>query len=242
MGLRGSAVKKIKNQSELLIYHKKANFEYLIQEFIPFKEEVGIFYVRFPNQEKGKVTGIVYKELFKVIGDGISTIEKLIKQNPRFEFQLKAIYKELGENIYEVLPLNQSKILVPLGNHCRGAKFLDYSHFISSELDEVLNEIALQIPGFYFGRLDVMYNSWEELLQGKNFLLVEVNGAASEPTHIYDPKHSIFFAWKELARHITYMFKISEINHKKGIPYLTFKEGIHQYKMHNKLVNTYENI
>jgi hypothetical protein len=27
----------------------------------------------------------------------------------------------------------------------------------------------------------------------KNFFVVELNGAASEPTHIYDPKHSLFF-------------------------------------------------
>jgi hypothetical protein len=42
---------------------------------------------------------------------------------------------------------------------------------------------------------------------------------ASEPTHIYDPKHSFFFAWKELARHITYMYEISVAN-ENGIPYL----------------------
>jgi hypothetical protein len=35
-----------------------------------------------------------------------------------------------------------------------------------------------------------MYNV-EELEQGINFSIVELNGA--EPTHIYDPKHSLFF-------------------------------------------------
>jgi hypothetical protein len=38
-----------------------------------------------------------------------------------------------------------------------------------------------------------MYNTVEELEQGINFSIVELNGAASEPTHIYDPKHSLFF-------------------------------------------------
>jgi hypothetical protein len=52
-----------------------------------------------------------------------------------------------------------------------------------------------QIPEFYYGRLDIMFTSWEDLAQGLNFSIVEVNGAGSEPTHIYDPKHSIFFAW-----------------------------------------------
>jgi hypothetical protein len=72
-----------------------------------------------------------------------------------------------------------------------------------------------------------------ELVNPKvDFLIVEINGAGSEPTHIYDPKHSLFFAWKELARHITYMYKISRQNHKKGISYLTFKEGVKEYKLH----------
>jgi hypothetical protein len=77
-----------------------------------------------------------------------------------------------------------------------------------------------------------MYNTFEELELGKNFAVVELNGAASEPTHIYDPKHSIFFAWKELMRHITFMYEISAANHKNGVPYLTHKVGMTEYKMH----------
>jgi hypothetical protein len=122
--------------------------------------------------------------------------------------------------------------LVPYGNHCRGAKFIDASHLISSKLENVINEMCLQIDGFYFGRMDLMYQSISELEESKNFLLVELNGAASEPTHIYDPKHSLFFAWKELARHISYMFEISVANNKAGIPFLNHKEGMRQYRMH----------
>jgi hypothetical protein len=32
--------------------------------------------------------------------------------------------------------------------------------------------------GFFFGRMDVMYNTFEELENGKNFAVVELNGAA----------------------------------------------------------------
>jgi hypothetical protein len=79
--------------------------------------------------------------------------------------------------------------------------------------------------------MDLMYETWEDLENGKNFSIVELNGAGSEPTHIYDPKHSLFFAWYELARHITYMFQISVQNHRSGFPYLTFKEGVQQYQL-----------
>jgi hypothetical protein len=84
--------------------------------------------------------------------------------------------------------------------------------------------------GFYFGRLDIRYNDWEELKQGKNFSVIEVNGAGSEPTHIYDPAHSLFFAWKEIIRHWYILWLISRQNHKKGHPYLTLKEGISMFR------------
>jgi hypothetical protein len=236
IGLRGSAVKKIHSLADLESYHNKANFDYLIQDLIPFENEVGIFYVRFPpdasGEKNGRITGIVAKEFLIVEGNGKSTIEELLKLNPRFELQLKALKKEYGNQLLAILPKGEKRNLVPYGNHARGAKFLDYGHLISPQLTKVIDEICLQIDGFYYGRLDLMYNTWEELEKGQNFSIVEVNGAASEPTHIYDPKHSIFFAWKELARHSTYMYQISIENHKRGFPYLTHKAGMEQYRLH----------
>lgn len=241
IGLRGSAVKKILSVEELKTYHNKANFDYLIQDLIPYTNEVGIFYVRFPNESKGKITGIVGKEYVIVEGDGTSTILDLIKANPRYELQLKSLLKEYGWQLNNVLIKGEQRNLVPYGNHARGAKFIDFSHLISDKLNETIDTLCQEISGFYFGRLDVMYDNWDDLEQGKNFAIVEVNGAGSEPTHIYDPKHSLFFAWKELARHITYMYEISVQNHKKGVPYLSHKEGMKEYKLHleqsNKIVN-----
>lgn len=241
IGLRGSAVKKIMHLDDLKKYHQKADFDYLLQDLIPYENEVGIFYVRFPNEKKGKITGIVSKEFLIITGDGIATIEELIKQNPRFELQLQALQKEYGEKLKTILSKDEKINLVPYGNHARGAKFIDYSHLISDKLTNVINDMCSEIPEFYFGRMDLMYHSWSELEEGKNFLVVELNGAASEPTHIYDPKHSLFFAWKELSRHIRYMYKISVANHKKGVPYLTHKKGMIEYRLHQeqskKIVN-----
>jgi hypothetical protein len=241
IGLRGSSVKKIYSNQDLQDYHNKAKFDYLLQDIIPYKNEIGVFYVRMPGDSIGKITGIVGKEFLIVTGDGKSTIKQLLKQNPRFELQLKTLEKEFAEKLLKVLPEGESYNLVPFGNHCRGSKFIDASYLITPKLNKVIDEMCLQIDGFYFGRMDLMYNSIEELEEGKNFQLIEVNGAASEPTHIYDPKHSIFFAWKELAKHITYMYKISVANHKKGVPYLGHKEGMKQYRLHlahsNKINN-----
>lgn len=241
IGLRGSGVKKIKTISELKEYAEKANFDFLLQDLIPFKNEVGIFYVRRPNQKEGKITGIVSKEFLIVTGDGTSTIEDLIHQTPRFQLQFEALKEEYGDQLHKVLQKGENVNLVPFGNHARGAKFIDGSHWITPKLTAMINTIVAQIPEFYFGRFDIMYNTFEELERGENFLIVELNGAASEPTHIYDPKHSVWFAWKELARHITYMYEISVENNKRGFPYLDYKVGIRECKLHlaqnNKITN-----
>jgi hypothetical protein len=241
IGLRGSAVKKIENSTDLKQYAKKAHFDFIVQNLIPYKNEIGVFYVRYPHEKEGRITGIVAKEFLIITGNGEATIEELIKENPRYELQLKVLKQEYGEKLQDVLPIGEKVNLVPYGNHARGAKFLDVSHWITPKLTEMFNEMCMQIPGFHFGRLDVMYDTFEALEEGKDFSVVELNGAASEPTHIYDPKHSLLFAWKELARHITYMYEISVANYKEGFPYLSHKVGMKEYRLHQvqnkKIIN-----
>jgi hypothetical protein len=241
IGLRGSGVKKINSADDLKVYHQKADFDFLVQDLIPYGKEIGIFYVRYPNEKEGRITGIVSKEFLIITGDGSSTVEQLIRKNPRYELQYESLHREYGKKLLGILPDGEKLNLVPYGNHARGAKFIDCSHWISPKLIQTINEVCLQIPGFYYGRLDVMYRSWEELERGKDFSIVEINGASSEPTHIYDPAHSLFFAWKELARHITYMYEISVANNKNGSPYLSHKEGMNEYRLHlqqsKKIVN-----
>ena len=91
--------------------------------------------------------------------------------------------------------------------------------------------------GFYFGRLDIRFNSWEELKQGKNFSIIELNGSGSEPTHIYDPKHSVFWAWKEITKHWKILYRISKMNHQlKKTPYLTTRMGLDMFKQNSEYV------
>ena len=237
MGLRGNGVKKITNLEELKDYHAKADFDFLMQDVIPFENEVGIFYVKLPHESKGKITGIVSKEYLIVEGDGVSTIEQLIKQTPRFKFQLKSLQNEYKDKLLKVLLKGEKMNLVPFGNHARGAKFIDSSHLISEKLTKIIENICQDIPEFNFGRFDIMYNTFEELENGQNFSIVELNGSGSEPTHIYDPKHNIFFAWKELARHIGYMYEIGKHNNDKGFKFLTYKEGMKEYIAHNECLS-----
>jgi hypothetical protein len=75
------------------------------------------------------------------------------------------------------------------------------------------------------------------LKQGKNFSIIELNGAGSEPTHMYDPKHSIFFAWKEIIRHWNILARISRINHRLlKKPYMNISAGLEMLKANKRYV------
>jgi hypothetical protein len=240
IGMKGLAVAKINSEAALETYLQKVPIDFLIQEFIDYPNEVGIFYYRLPNAAKGYISGIVSKEFLTVTGDGVHTIKQLIEQSPRASLQLNALEKAYTNFLETILPNGELMNLVPFGNHSRGAKFIDAKEWITDKLTTTIDAICQQVPDFYYGRLDIKYNSIAQLEQGKAFAIIELNGAGSEPTHIYDPKHSIFFAWKEITRHHSLQFKISKYNHQKGFPYLSFKEGKQMFKDNAALVKKLE--
>lgn len=242
IGMQGKAVKKIMNSDELKQYASICTFDFLVQQLSPYQHEVGIFYYRMPGTEHGLVSGIVAKEPMKVTGDGESSLYQLICKEPRYILQINALQQMHGAGMQNVLKKGEEMILAPYGNHARGSKFLDWTEKADETLVRSMNEVCLQINGFYYGRLDVMYNDWNDLRNGKNFHIIELNGAGSDPTHMYDPKHSILFAWKETLKHWRILFRVSKLNHSKGYSYMTFKEGQEMFRRNNCLVKQLDEI
>jgi hypothetical protein len=229
-GGRGRGVKLLENEEDCAIYvsHSLVNFH--IQQFIPYKNEVGVFYYRLPGKEKGKITGIVRKEFLSVTGDGISTLNELILKDDRAVLQMNSLQNIYQDKLELILPVGEKKLLVPYGNHARGAKFIDDTHLIDTQLTYVINDICSGIEDFYFGRLDIRFDNWEDFKNGREFSVIEVNGAGAEPTHMYDPRHSIFFAWKEILKHWLILNRVSILNHRRGERYLTVKEGLAMFR------------
>lgn len=239
IGMRGMGVKKIFNNIELQDYAKRSSLDFLIQEFISLEKEVGIFYVRYPGEKTGFISGIVGKEFLTITGNGCDSIKKLLSEDPRHILQIPFLTKEAPSLLEKILKKGEVEIMVPYGNHARGAKFLDYSNRINAELTSFIDGLCKQIPDFYFGRIDMRYDNWEDLCKGNKFSIIELNGAGSEPTHIYDPKHSLFFAWREIILHWRYLQKISSINHKNmKIPYMKLKDGMQMLKANTILIKT----
>ncbi|WP_316821742.1 NRDE family protein [Pedobacter gandavensis] len=235
IGERGIKVQLLKNLFEVKVYAEETKVDFLIQEYIDFQQEAGIFYCRMPGEAKGRITGIVGKEFLGLIGDGISSMEQLLIREDRYFLQLKQLKEIYGKLLDLVLPAGTYYRLLPYGNHSRGAKFTDHSWKLNDDLLHTIDRLCLAIPEFYYGRLDLKFNDWEELCQGRNFSIIEVNGAASEPTHIYDPKHSIFFAWKEIIRHWRLLYQISLLNSQsQGLSLMGTRQGMQMISAHRR--------
>jgi hypothetical protein len=230
MGGRGRGVKRLNNEEDVRHYVRSTVLDFHIQQYIAYPNEVGIFYHRYPGADKGEISGIVQKEFLSVTGDGKHTLRELLQRDSRGIMYLAALERIHGEAMLEVLPDGEKKIVSHYGNHARGSKFLDHTHLADPELVTSIDGICRKIKDFHYGRLDIRYKGWESLRQGKDFSVIEVNGAGSEPTHMYDPRHSLFFAWKEIVRHWVILWKISRVNHKKGYPYLTLRQGMTMFR------------
>ena len=215
-GLRGKGVKIVHNVNELIQYADASAVDFLIQERITYPNEIGLFYYRMPNLENGKISGITLKKFLTITGNGFETIEQLLQKKYRFKMQIK--YLKPYVDLSQVLPSEKEICLVPFGNHCRGTQFLDGKKYITPKLENTMNKLLNKIDGFYFGRLDIRYNTLEELESGINFSIIELNGVKSEPTHIYDPANSFWQGQKEIFRHQMIMMDVVNKSYKLSYP------------------------
>jgi len=244
LGFRGYLVKKINNKAELSNYLKKNNsIAIILQEFITLPKECGIFYYRLPNQKEGKITSITLKKFLSVTGNGKQTLSELIQQDSRaflYYDLLKNLHKEKMDSI---IPNGKKITLTVIGNHSKGTQFLNGNHLITKELETTFDAINKKIKGWYFGRLDIKYHTFEELLKAENFKILEINGIIAEPTHIYDASAknaSYLKAIKEIKNNWEIITKIANINrdnlgleNPKLKPYI--KEMIYLRKYAKKL-------
>lgn len=229
LGERGFMVKKIATEQDIEQYLLKMKHDFLVQELIELPLEFGVFYLRFPHQDKGKVTSVVVKEMLSVNGDGRSTLQQLILNKDRAKLQWETLKRVYHHQLHDVVPTNKTIELVSIGNHALGTKFLDGGHLINERLSNVFDQISKQIDGFYFGRFDLKCASLEDLYNGK-IKIVELNGCGAEPAHIYHPGYSVFKAIKVLLDHWQTIFLIARENANRGISFVSYKEAKSYYK------------
>jgi len=225
IGERGKGVAVCRDRASARGWLEQADRDYIMMAYLP-GEEYGIFYYRFPGDPGGRLLSINRKKLLRVTGDGEKTLEELILADDRAVCMAPFFMKSHQDDLLDIIPKDQSKLLGEVGTHCRGALFLDGCELITPRLLKTIERIVADYHGFYFGRFDLKAPSDEELKEGKNIKVIELNGVIAEAAHIYDPKHSIFYGWKTLMKQWSIAFEIGEQNRRRGLKPMGLKDFI----------------
>jgi membrane protein DedA with SNARE-associated domain len=213
---RGAGVKLARDMADVEAYMRQQPAAFLIQTYHPGPFEAGIFYYRIPGEPTGHIFSITDKRFSFLIGDGRSTLEELIWQHPRYRMQAGTFLKRHEPEKDRVLRKGETFALALAGNHCQGTMFRDGSHLITPELERTIDGIARQFRGFFVGRFDIRYRDLERFRAGQDLAIVELNGATSESTNIYDPSWSLWRAYRTLFRQWALLYEIGHRNRQFG--------------------------
>lgn len=213
---RGAGVKMARNLAELEQYLLAQPAAVVVQTYHPGPHEAGIFYYRLPGDETGRIFSITDKVFPILIGDGKSTVEELIWRHPRYRMQADTFLARHDARRERILGDGEKLPLALAGNHCQGTMFRDGSRLITPELERAVDGIARPFDGFYIGRFDVRYSDVEAFKAGRDLAIVELNGATSESTNIYDPSWSLFAAYGVLFRQWSLLYRVGHANRRRG--------------------------
>jgi len=211
-GERGRAVRLQITKDGVADYCQKSEEPFVMQKYHPGPLELGVLWVRYVESitdpdytgPSGFIYAITIKHFPMLIGDGKHSIRKLILMHKRYRTQATIFIERFRDRLDWVLDDGEELPLGFAGNHAQGAMFTDGEHLITPELSAKIGSIADRFNsgingdgggGFDIGRFDIRCESLEQLRKGEGFGIVELNGLTSEPTNIYDPDRSLYWAW-----------------------------------------------
>lgn len=241
LGCRGAGVKLLKNSQELRDYLESypKGTDFILQQLSRWEPEVGIFYVRYPHEECGRIISMAFKYSPYVVGDGRKTLSELLDADPRAK-NLRKLYDERHQaQLQRVLKRGEAFKLVFSASHCRGAIFRDGRDYITEALETKVDTILKGLPDFYYGRLDVKFEDLEALQRGETLEIVEINGVSSESLHIWDSNQSLWSALATLLSQYRILFTIGDQNRKKGFKAMSLRALWQAWRKEARLVRQY---
>lgn len=241
IGACGYGVRLVRAARELSSYLARfpPGQEVILQEYVPWHGEAGIFYVRDPEEEKGEIYSFGLRYYPHVIGDGRSTLRQLIKADHRASRRAKLHFEVLAARLNEVPEKGSIVRLATAASLRVGALYRDGSAYITLALTERLDRIARSMPEFHYGRFDIRFRTIEALMRGEDFLIVEINGAGAEAIHIWDPELTIGDAYRTWFDQHEVLFSIAASNRARGVKPLSLRELAALQWRESKLLRRY---
>ncbi|ENM1933593.1 D-alanine--D-alanine ligase [Vibrio cholerae] len=241
LGCRGVGVKLIQSQEQLSEYLRRfpVQARFLLQQKAPYSAEAGIFYVRFPGDAQGQIISMTLKYAPSVMGDGVRTLRELIHACPR-SGQLAHLYlPRHPDKLDWVVPDKQEFQLAFAGSHSRGSIFRNGNRYITPALVEKLDAIFDDFPGFHYGRLDVKFSHIDALMRGDAFTILEVNGASSEATHIWDRETRLGEIFTTLLKQYRILYAIGAEQKKRGHKPPNLRALLRAWRKEKQLIQHY---
>jgi hypothetical protein len=229
IGQGGWLIEMVRDQHELQQFLLKIKMPFMVQEYVTDPLEFGLLYYRLPGSAKGKISSLASKEFLSVTGNGHSTILGLLQLHPRVTARIKNTMAENKIDVARVPGRNEKVILSYKGNHSCGTMFQNANQLVDDQLTQVFDNLCASIPGFYFGRFDLRCKSIADLKAGK-FKILELNGAGSEPLHIFDPSEKLWNAYASAFEHWKAIYAISKLNRSAGMKCMRLAEAWRIYK------------
>ncbi|MEO1085947.1 MAG: VTT domain-containing protein, partial [Acidobacteriota bacterium] len=150
VGERGDGVAVVRRAEEIDAFLEKTPGPVIAQRFVD-GPELGVFWLRPPAAEVGQIFSITDKIRPSLVGDGTSTLRRLVFADRRAVALADTYLEALGDRADQVPAEGEKVQLVDLGTHCRGAVFLDGEVYRTPELEAAVEAAARSFDGFHFG-------------------------------------------------------------------------------------------
>ncbi|MDL2355935.1 MAG: hypothetical protein QFF03_11825 [Pseudomonadota bacterium] len=219
LGLCGYGVCKLASLAALRAYAARYpdGETVVLQQYLPEELEAGIFYARDPVGGQGRLIGLALRYYPRVSGDGVATLEQLIRRDARALRVLAAPAHASALALDAVPAAGQVVRLATIGSTRVGGLYRDGGALISPALCAAIDAIARDMPEFHFGRFDVRFRSAEELAAGRHFTIMEVNGAGSEAIQAWDPDIGLVAGLRMIFAKQRLLFAIGAANRRRGV-------------------------
>jgi len=225
VGMMGFMVRKISTREQLIKYHNAIGVPYIIQTLVDYPIEVAAFYYRLPGARNGTTSGLLVKRPAYVTGNGKDNLLQLINANQHIRFKIDDVLSRNAEKLNDIIPDGEIYNLSIASNRSQAGMVAGAGHEINESLQKLLDEWSLYSGNLYYGRYDIKCASVESLKAGKDFYILEFNGAGAGIQHITGNNYSLFKAMGIILTHWKMMYTIAKLNHNNGVKRWGVVEG-----------------
>lgn len=189
----------------------------LLQALVDMPGEAAIFYVRQPDEARGRIISMAFVYPPHVIGDGRRSVAQLVQEDSILRPNAD-LYRDRHPESWNSVPARDAFHGLTNARSARlGAVYRDAASEITPQLEAAIDQISRELPDFHFGRFDIRFASPQALREGRGFRIVELNGAGAEMLHIWSGEGTLGGAYRALWRQYRLLFGIGAKMRRQGI-------------------------